>query len=191
MLLENLVPHVLDVWSKLEKTDQIQAVGKSMSPLIGPQNTLQVVYSASLKLKPGDIVIFRIRSGLVAHRLIYRQVINNRIFWAEKGDNSTRLSFIPQASIICKVRQIEGVQGVRWVDKGWGRFTNRLIGVYWRWIISLSLLNKQAKKPQLKHQRLLKPWWLVSSKFDLQYIPRLLIRLNLYRMGQSYEAPTA
>ncbi len=59
--------------------------GESMYPLLRPGMTIRVVRCAEKDLRVGDIIIFRSRDDLLAHRIVAK---HGSSLWIAKGDNT-------------------------------------------------------------------------------------------------------
>jgi len=174
---EDLLSHVLDLWRKTGKISCLPATGDSMAPLIGPNSVLEVVHCEPKALKAGDIALIHNGKTLVVHRLVYRQIVGGRVFWAEKGDNSSQLSFIPEETILGRVKRIENNLGERWVDRGLHRLINRLIGVYWKPVIRIFGVKRKISEGASGDREHSRIYLLGGRWFYLQYIPKLLTNL--------------
>ena len=72
----------------------VKVIGNSMMPLICENDTVHV--RKKQRYKPGDILLFRYRSGLIVHRLLF---IRKNLFHL-KGDNCVNIEKVRLLDII-------------------------------------------------------------------------------------------
>ncbi len=88
---ENEIPRTilkvaLDIWDETGKQSLIPITGRSMLPLLRPGDHVTVEHGC-LKIKRGEIIVFRQENKLVVHRVIrFDDTPNERVF-VTKGDN--------------------------------------------------------------------------------------------------------
>lgn len=73
-------------WDQARSQHHIPITGRSMVPLLREGDLILVEHNVS-GIEPGDIILFRNHTGLVAHRLLVTLQDGERTTWVTKGDN--------------------------------------------------------------------------------------------------------
>jgi signal peptidase I len=66
---DHVVEGLLDIWREQGRVSEIVVYGRSMEPMI-PRGARLVVSHAPESLVPGDIVVYKNRDHLTAHRIV-------------------------------------------------------------------------------------------------------------------------
>ena len=157
---------ILYLWKKGNKERTIIVQGQSMKPLIQDGNyiTFRPLKNGE-KVKFGDIAVFTSKSGLIAHRIVDRISIDDKVWFREKGDNNFYPSVIREDAVLGKVVKIKKKNFSINLAKWHWFFINRIFGYYWKvlfGILELFIKNKnnifytqQMKVPSVKRKKLL------------------------------------
>lgn len=107
---------------------RFKARGGSMRPFIRDGDFLVIEPVNASKLRKGDIVLYRKKSGqAVVHRLIKISFREGKKYFAAEGDfESTGGDFISRQNILGRVVIIENERISFKIDKGWGRSINNI-----------------------------------------------------------------
>lgn len=117
-------------WHLRGKTSLIQTTGQSMQPLIKAGMWLVVQPCSYRDVKPGDVGLFYQNSGLVAHRVIFKEKQLNEAYLGHKGDNAYGIVTVSSSCLMGKVIQIRIPQDAINLERGYWRIFNRLLGIY-------------------------------------------------------------
>ncbi|CAG1023006.1 signal peptidase I [Methylococcales bacterium] len=113
-LYDPILEAVLNVWGQKEEQHFIPITGCSMLPLIRSGDIVLVEHGCT-GVRLGDIVVFRFKSKLIAHRVLHKYEGNFGPIFITKGDNV--LHFDPPISnkeIVGRVLTIK--RGVRYMS---------------------------------------------------------------------------
>jgi signal peptidase I len=66
---------------------RLRATGASMLPTLWPGDVLSICGRDASSAKPGDIVLFERAGKLVAHRVVKRILLHDKIHWVTRGDS--------------------------------------------------------------------------------------------------------
>jgi hypothetical protein len=109
---------------------RLRVIGGSMAPLLDDGDTVTVEPVRPGDLRCGDVLVIRIDSSFVTHRLV---TVDDR-GWQLKGDNAARMDDpVPANAIVGRV--IHAERNGRWTDfrtPAWRR-VNRWLGRLGRW----------------------------------------------------------
>ena len=100
---KGLVDATLSLLQQAQKPIWLPFVGTSMFPQIKEGDVILVQHALG-SIRFGDVIVFKRREGLIAHRVVSIKRDGNRRIYQTKGDN--RYAFdapIPQASILGRV----------------------------------------------------------------------------------------
>ena len=102
-------------------------VGRSMLPLLRTHDVVMLTRPVPLKIRPGDVIIFRSRRfGLTGHRVIRKILRRGRIYFVTKGDANFRYDKpVPSKAVVGKIFKIMNRKGFGFsLERGIGRVIN-------------------------------------------------------------------
>lgn len=94
------------------KTLKLRAGGLSMYPSIKPRSLVYIEPAYLPALRTGDIVVWKLDTGFVMHRIVRKFEKNNQVFVVTRGDcNLYEDEPLPENLIAGKVTRIEYPEG--------------------------------------------------------------------------------
>ncbi len=93
---------LLKSWREIEKKSLIGFRGNCMEPVLQDGDVLIVNHDLS-DVKAGDIVVFKATQGLMAHRLIELNSVNEQLIFYTKADRSRQVIPMPEDYILGRV----------------------------------------------------------------------------------------
>jgi hypothetical protein len=106
----------------------LQANGASMFPAI-PRGSVIWVEPVKLEdLQRGDVILYRVRDRMVAHRLVRQELVHGRIKLIIRGDAfpRTALEEVEPSQVLGRVAAIRWGRWQVRIDVGLGRFLGRV-----------------------------------------------------------------
>jgi signal peptidase I len=105
--------------NKGEKSYTLPVLSGSMYPLLKPGDRLVIAPVNWKKCHIGDIIVFREEHHLVAHRLLFRYNIRERVILYQKGDSMPCGAFIRPGQIVGKALAViaGGQTGCRYFNR--------------------------------------------------------------------------
>jgi signal peptidase I len=96
----------IDVAEILNISDEefdLETTGLSMLPLFDNGSIITIKCTEPHKIIIGDVIVFKSKDQLVAHRVVKKVIENGVEYFKEKGDNNSSSTFINSKDIIGKV----------------------------------------------------------------------------------------
>ena len=106
----------------------MQTQGTSMFPAAPGGSVLRVESVKVEDLRRGDVIVYRVRDRMVAHRLIRQELIHGRIRLITRGDAfpRTALEEVEPSQVLGRVAAIRWGRWQVRIDAGPGRFGGRV-----------------------------------------------------------------
>ncbi len=89
LLPPDLLEEIPSLWGQAQSRHLFPIKGKSMAPFLKEGDIILIEHGIN-GIKPGDILLFKTGTGLVAHRLIVNPDNQQQTAWLTKGDNHLR-----------------------------------------------------------------------------------------------------
>lgn len=125
-----VIHHLILEQLRKEKKITLRVSGRSMHPLIGEGNPIQVEKCNPRALSIGDIITFRKNDAYFTHRVLWIIKKGDDMGLITKGDNEIHPDpLISPSHVVGKVVAITGPNGTLHLETPYWRFINRLSGV--------------------------------------------------------------
>jgi signal peptidase I len=112
-------PDYLTAWLQLQRGRAapgevvvLPVLTGSMMPLIAPGTEIAIRPAAGRDCQPGDVVVFRQRDDLTAHRLLLALPLPGRRLFYQKGDMNPRGAWIRAERVVGVVARAQGHDGL-------------------------------------------------------------------------------
>ena len=108
----------------------------SMIPLFRPGDRVLIYPALADEISRGDIIVFRRDRGLIAHRVLKKQLSGDGIHFTEKGDSSAACGKFNQGDIIGRVSAVKGGSRLFVLDLPFSKFFNHGLSLWCYWTIA-------------------------------------------------------
>ena len=120
-------------------TFTIRVVGRSMFPILKQGDKIRFRKVPLSEVSAGSLILYQDGKHLFSHRLIHKIKGKKKLFFLEKGDNTTSFSWWSEDDYLGKIEEVERRGKVRNLEK----FSQVLFGkvMFW-WNLLLIILIK-------------------------------------------------
>ncbi len=137
---------LITAWYQRGKQGLVLAKGCSMQPLIKSGMKLLIQPCSYYEVRPGDIGLFHQNSGLIAHRIIFKEIYKDKVYIGHKGDNTRYIQTVPLDCLMGKVIQIKTTEGSLNLEELYWRIINRCLGWYSVVLWKITYITNKKKK---------------------------------------------
>ena len=130
--MQDVKDQFVKFWKESGKERIFKVRGTSMRPFIRDTDNLGIItVRHANELHIGDIVLFQVPAGMVAHRIVGKTNRNGCIYFSEKGDRALQPKMIQNKKIIGKVVHVYRSGSTVDLTRGTWLIVNKIAGYYW------------------------------------------------------------